>query len=69
MPNRRGWNPHLFSFKYVINDHTKWPTPIIRFFLKISLVVMVEIVDLTPRAVLDSFQIYTINSLIKKIQD
>ena len=30
---------------------------------------MVEIVDLTPRAVLDSFQIYTINSLIKKIQD
>ena len=37
-----------------------------QIFLKISLAVMVEIVDLTLRVVIDSFEIYTINSSIEK---
>ena len=37
-----------------------------QFFLKISLVIIVEILDLALRAVIDSFKIYTIHSLIKK---
>ena len=34
-------------------------------FLKISLAVIVEIFDLAWRAVIDSFEIYTTNALIK----
>ena len=37
-----------------------------QIFLKISLVVMVEIVDLALRAAIDSFEIDTVNSLNKK---
>ena len=37
-----------------------------QIFLKISLAVIVEIVDLTLRAIIDSFEIYIINSIIKK---
>ena len=36
-----------------------------QIFLEISLPVMVEVVDLALRAVIDSFEIYTINSMIK----
>ena len=37
-----------------------------QIFLKISLVVMVENVDLALRAAIDSFEIDTVNSLNKK---
>ena len=37
--------------------------------LKISLAVMIEIVDLALWAVINSFEIYIINSLIKKNRD
>ena len=37
-----------------------------QIFLKISLAIMVEIVDLTLRAVIDCLEIYAINSLIRK---
>ena len=56
----------FFSLKYVIDGHKKWPTPIFRFFGKISLAVIVEIVNLELRAVTDVFEIHTINCLIKK---
>ena len=36
---------------------------------KISLAVMIEIVDLALRAVIDSLEIYTMKSLIKKSRD
>ena len=37
-PNRPVKNPHyFFSLKYIIDAHKKWPTPIFRFYLKISL--------------------------------
>ena len=40
-----------------------------QIFLKISAVVMVEIVDLALRTVIDSFEMHTMNSLVKqKIQ-
>ena len=37
-----------------------------QMFLNIFLVVLVEIVDLALRTVIDSFEIHTINSVIKK---
>ena len=37
-----------------------------QIFLKISLAVMIGIVDLALRAVIDFFELYTINSLVKK---
>ena len=40
--------------------------PNLKIFLKISLAVMVRIVDLAQRAVIDSSEIYTINFLIEK---
>ena len=43
-------------------DTKKWSTSILKFVLAI----MVEIVDLSLRAIIDSFEIYTVNSLIKK---
>ena len=39
----------------------------IQIFFLISLSVMVEIVELALKAVIDYFEFYTINSLIKKI--
>ena len=41
----------------------------IQIFFLISLSVMVEIVELALKAVIDYFEFYTINSLIKKIWD
>ena len=35
-------------------------------FLKISLAVMIEVVDLALRAVIDSLEIYSVNFLLKK---
>ena len=50
--------------------HTKSPQKMtqtnFQIFWKISLVVMVEIIDLTLRGVVDSFEIYIVNSLITK---
>ena len=63
-PNRPDWNLtifyYFFSFKYVIDGYKKLLTAIFIFFLKISLTDMVDIVALALRAVVDSFEIYTI---------
>ena len=59
--------PLLFKFFFAFHSilqkmtHTNF-----QIFLKIFLAVMVEIVDFAVRTVIDSFEIYTINSLIKK---
>ena len=52
-----------FSF---IDDHKKMIYTNFQIFLTISLAVLVEIFDLPLGAVIDSFQIYIINSWIKK---
>ena len=66
-PNRLGWSPNFFlniSMRPQIMTHTNFQN------LQIWLAVIVEISDLALRAVIDSFEIYTINSLIgRKIRD
>ena len=59
--------PSLFfvSFKYIIDGRKTMAYRNCQIFLKISLLIMVEIVDLAPRAFTDFFE-NTINSLIKK---
>ena len=45
-PNRQAETlDFLFLFKYVVDGHKKRPVSIFRFFLKISLAVIVEVVD------------------------
>ena len=68
-PFRPGCDPHyffffFFSFKYVMYDHKKWLTTIFRFFENFSGSNGRNRREI--RAVIDSFETYTINSLIKK---
>ena len=66
-PNRPGWEPSLFSFP--IQVIYAWLQKItytnFQIFLKISPAAMIEIV-VALRAIIDSFEIYIINSLVKK---
>ena len=71
-PNQPGWNLHYF---FCIQVCYRWSQKIthtnFQIYVKISLSVIVEIVDLALRAVIDSFEIYTINCLVtqKKIEN
>ena len=56
----------FFLLKYGIDGHKKITYTNFEIFLKISLSLIDEIVGLALRAVIDSFEIYTISSLIKK---
>ena len=53
----------FFPFKYVIDSHKN---DLSQFSDFLTFLVMVEIVDSALRAVIDSFDIYNINLLIKK---
>ena len=50
----------------IIGGHKKITYTNFQILLKISLAVIIEIVDLTLRAVIDFFELYTVNSFIKK---
>ena len=64
-PSRPGYTPHFFP----IHVCYRWPQKIthtnFHIFLKFS-DVMVEIADLTLRAVINSFEVQTISSLMKE---
>ena len=53
-------------FKYVINGHKKMTHTNFQIFLEISSAVMIKMIDLALRALIDFFEIDTINYLIKK---
>ena len=67
-PNRLGQTLTFFSYSSMLY---RWLQKIaytnFQTFLEIFLI-MFEIVDLAPRAVIESFEIYTINSWIKNKQ-
>ena len=56
----------FFPFKYVIDGHKNMTYSNFHIFLKISLAVMIEVVDLALRAVIDSLEIYSVNFLLIK---